>query len=127
MRRLKKVSPALAIVAVILCSGCTNFYWPQHGHSGVAEERPHMHHWHYERHELDHLELEIAEARRDIHFLRHHDLEKYHPALSHEIQMVLIAVEREFEGHFYRDAEINLKKLQNLLKQAYEIMHPKRL
>ena len=122
MRKILTVT--LAVTALISTSSCTNYYWPQHGHSGVAEERPHMHHWHYTRHELDHMELEIAEARREMHFLRHHGLKKYYPAMSHDIEMHLIALEREFEGHFYRDAEVNLDHLKDLLKQAYKSMHP---
>lgn len=123
MTNPKTLTQALAMASALAIAGCTNFYWPQHGHSGVAEERPHMMHWHYDRHQLDHLELAIAEARRDMHVLRHHGLKKHHPALAHDIDMHLIAVEREFEGHFYRDAEINLQKLQSLLEQAYEKMH----
>ena len=122
---MKKFSLLTSLSAALLCSACTNFYWPQHGHSGVHEERPHMHHWHYDRHDLDHIELAIAEARREMHFLRHHGLEKYHPALIHEIHEHLIAAEREFEGHIYRDAEVNLRTLQHLLREAYEKTHKK--
>jgi len=118
---MKHLLPLIAVIA--LTTGCTNFYWPQHGHSGVAEERPHMVHWHYTRHQLEHMEQEMAEARRDMHFLRHHGLEKHHPAIMHDINMYLIGMEREFEGHYYRDAEVNLRTLQHLLREAYRDMH----
>ena len=111
-----------AIVAVFLCSGCSNFYWPQHGHSGNAEGRSHMVHWHYESHQLSLIELQITDARQDIHILKHNGAVKYHPALMHEIDMQMVLVEREFEGHFYKETEINLVKLKDRIQQAQEKM-----
>ena len=113
---------SVSIVTLSLCAGCTNFYWPQHGHSGVAEDRPHMVHWHYERHQLDLIEMQITDARHDIHILHHNEAQKYHPALMYDIEMQMILVEREFEGHFYKETENNLIKLQNLLIQLQKKM-----
>ncbi|PCJ02216.1 MAG: hypothetical protein COB14_02500 [Alphaproteobacteria bacterium] len=105
----------VSIVTLSLCAGCSSFYWPQHGHGGIAEGRPHMVHWHYERHQLDLIKMQITDVRQDMHILRHNDADKYHPALMHDIEMQMILVEREFEGHFYKDTENNLIKVQNLL------------
>lgn len=114
-----------SLAAVCLCSGCSNFYWPQHGHSGNAEGRSHMVHWHYERDQLSLIEMQITDARQDIHILKHNDAVKYHPALMHEIDMNMVLVEREFEGHFYRETENNLVKLKDLIQQAQEKMGKK--
>ena len=120
----KQASPTITIVmaTVILCTGCSNFYWPQNGHSGLAEERPHIVHWHYERHQLDLIEMQIADMRQDIHILKYNGAVKYHPALMHEIDMQLVLVGREFEGHFYKESENNLAKLKELIKQAQDKM-----
>ena len=120
-KRFNPVSPIL-LAAVILCSGCSNFYWPQHGHSGMAEEHPHMVHWHYERHQLDLIGMQITDARQDIHILKHEGAVKHHPALMHDIDMQMVLVEREFEGHFYKETENNLVKLKDLIKQAQDKM-----
>ncbi len=109
-----------AMAAVFLCTGCSNFYWPQHGHSGMAEQRPHMVHWHYERPQLDLIQMQISDARQDIHILKLNGAVKYHPASMHSINMQMILVEREFEGHFYKETENNLVKLKDLIKQAQD-------
>ena len=113
-----KASMAILVAAVALCAGCSNFYWPQHGHSGLAEEHPHMVHWHYNRAQLDLIDMQITDARQDIHILRHDGAVTYFPALMHEIDMQMVLVEREFEGHFYKEAENNLAKLQRLIREA---------
>ena len=114
--------PYLAIAAAVLCSGRSNFYWPQHGHSGMAEEHPHMVHWHYERHQLDLIAIQITDARQDIHILKHEGAVKHHPALMHKIDMQMVLVEREFEGHFYKETENNLVTLKDLIKHAQDKM-----
>ena len=116
------LTPHLVIAAAVLCSGCSNFYWPQHGHSGLAEEHPHMVHWHYDRHQLDLIAMQITDARQDIHILKHDGAVTYHPALMHEIDMQMVLVMREFEGHFYKEAENNLVTLKDLIKQAQDKM-----
>ncbi|PCJ96211.1 MAG: hypothetical protein COA45_11315 [Zetaproteobacteria bacterium] len=110
------------IITAFMCSGCSNFYWPQHGHSGMAEEHPHMVHWHYKRQQLDLIEMQITDARQDIHILKHNDAVKYHPALMHNIDMQFVLIEREFEGHFYKETENYLVKLKDLIKQAQDKM-----
>ena len=81
-----------------------------------------MVHWHYERQQLELIEMQITNARQDIHILKHDGAVKYHPALMHEVDMQMVLVEREFEGHFYKDAENNLVKLEELITQASDKM-----
>ena len=112
----------LLTFVLALSTGCSNFYWPQHGHSGMAEEQPHFVHWHYDRTHLDLLALQISDARQNIHILKHNDTEKYHPALMHEIDSHMILVQREFEGHFYKESENTLVKLKDLIRLAQDKM-----
>ena len=121
---VKPFHPALymAVAAAALCSGCSNFYWPHHGHGGMAEAHPHAVHWHYNRHQLDLIEVQIADARQDIHILKHDGAVKYFPALMHDVDMHMILVEREYEGHFYKEAENNLKTLRHLIMEAQNKM-----
>lgn len=116
---------SLMIYTSLSVSGCSNFYWPQHGHSGIAEHQPHIVHWHYNRSQLDLIERKIVDARQDIHILRHNGAETHFPALMHDIHLQFVLVEREFEGHFYRDAEKNIDELNLLLREAHNLMRKK--
>ncbi len=122
-----KPSSVFVLFSALMNSGCSNFYWPQHGHSGVAEEHPHMVHWHYDRRQLDIIEMQITNVRQDIHILEHNGATKHYPALMHNIDMQMILVEREFEGHFYKEAENNLIKLKQLIQQAQDKMKVRKI
>lgn len=85
-----------------------------------------MVHWHYKRYQLDMITMQIADARQDIHILKHDGGVKYYPALMHTVDMQMVLVEREFEGHFYKETENNLIELKDLIKQAQDKMEKRK-
>ena len=56
----------LAMLAALIVSGCSNFYWPKYGRGGMAEDQPHEMRWHFSKEDIEYMDIEIMEVKINI-------------------------------------------------------------
>ena len=110
-----------SLFLILICASCSNVYWPAHGHGGMSEERPHAVHWHYCRCDIDQMAADIRQAELDIMALKQNGMKDNMPALLQKLERQSALTQREFTAHFYRDAERNLRKLNEGINKAQKL------